>query len=285
MTASASTSVPNGSPVRCATTSAWCTAACTAAISATAQATSRNVTPGHSNAAPSSARADNGTIRAQRGTASLSAGLLTTTGGPALCLRAPGYRVGSGLCKAGARAGSRASSTSRTITSANALLAWMALLAPSLSSNSASSPLAARTITGMPGVQRAGGLDHRTHVGAVGRGHHQHAGIGDVRLHQRRGIAGVARHRMHAALRSASTRSRFWSTTMNGTSRAANIAGRCAGRPSRSRPAPPAWPGSVDRWTTAVRPADRRAPRAGAPPPSAPGSTAGPARRARTSAD
>ena len=55
VTASASTSVPNGSPTRCATTSAWYTAACTAAISATAQATSRNVPPGHSHAAPSSA--------------------------------------------------------------------------------------------------------------------------------------------------------------------------------------------------------------------------------------
>jgi len=46
VTATASTKVPNGSPTRCATTSAWCTAVNTAAHSATPTNASSSPLPG-----------------------------------------------------------------------------------------------------------------------------------------------------------------------------------------------------------------------------------------------
>src|SRR5262245_33141491 len=66
VTASASTRVPKGSPTRCATTSAWCTAATTAPASPAAQSAPSRAPNGSSIAAASSASASGGTIRGQR---------------------------------------------------------------------------------------------------------------------------------------------------------------------------------------------------------------------------
>ncbi len=68
VTASARTSVPNGSPTRCATISAWCTAATTAPTSATPQAMPSSAPNGSFSAAASSPTASSGTITGQRDT-------------------------------------------------------------------------------------------------------------------------------------------------------------------------------------------------------------------------
>src|SRR5579859_6873306 len=67
VTATASTSVPNGSPTRCATTSAWCTAVNTAAHSATPISASSNPLPGKAYAMPSTIHATKGAAMVQRG--------------------------------------------------------------------------------------------------------------------------------------------------------------------------------------------------------------------------
>src|SRR6185437_10183153 len=67
VTATASTSVPNGSPVRCATTSAWCTAVNTAAHSAAPTSASNSALPGIAYAAPSTTHAITGAAMVQRG--------------------------------------------------------------------------------------------------------------------------------------------------------------------------------------------------------------------------
>src|SRR5262245_54460180 len=67
VTATASTSVPKGSPTRWATTSAWCTAAITAPISAGTHSAASSAPIGSAKAAASSAAAAAGTSRAQSG--------------------------------------------------------------------------------------------------------------------------------------------------------------------------------------------------------------------------
>src|SRR6185369_10034210 len=66
VTASARMSVPNGSPTRCATTSAWWTAATTAAISAGAASQTSNAPSGSRNAAATTATAASGATTLQR---------------------------------------------------------------------------------------------------------------------------------------------------------------------------------------------------------------------------
>ncbi|MCY1230416.1 hypothetical protein D9M68_585870 [compost metagenome] len=67
VTAIASTSVPNGSPTLCATTSAWCTAANTAPASATATSAISQPWPGISQASASVAAAAAGAPTVQAG--------------------------------------------------------------------------------------------------------------------------------------------------------------------------------------------------------------------------
>ena len=67
VTATASTSVPNGSPVRCATTSAWWTAANTVATSAAAAAAARKPTTGANGVTARIAQAAAGNAHAHHG--------------------------------------------------------------------------------------------------------------------------------------------------------------------------------------------------------------------------
>jgi hypothetical protein len=62
----ASTSVPNGSPTRCATTSAWCTAARTAPIKATPESAESQPLSGRNHAVMSKATAARGAIQSKR---------------------------------------------------------------------------------------------------------------------------------------------------------------------------------------------------------------------------
>src|SRR4051794_34463028 len=69
VTATASTSDPNGSPTRCATTSAWCTAASTAPTSTTATSSAGTVGSDRPQLTASTSRATTGTtvVQARRG--------------------------------------------------------------------------------------------------------------------------------------------------------------------------------------------------------------------------
>ena len=67
VTAKASTSVPRGSPTRCATTSAWCTAAMTVATRATPHSTASNVPTPAACAATSKASDNTGMSQVQSG--------------------------------------------------------------------------------------------------------------------------------------------------------------------------------------------------------------------------
>src|SRR5262245_33868456 len=67
VTATARTSVPNGSPVRCATTSAWYTAANTVAIRAAPAAAAKRLPPPTKGVATSITQANAGHVHAHQG--------------------------------------------------------------------------------------------------------------------------------------------------------------------------------------------------------------------------
>ena len=134
----------------------------------------------------------------------------------------------------------------------------------SFDSRRASSSLCVRSAISIAGIQGAGDLRHPAHRDRIRGRDHQHAGVRDMRLDQDGGVGGISRDRGNVLFAQLAAPARGSARPPRRGRPAPTAPGQCDARRGRSPPAPPARKGSVRRWSSAARRADRRgAPGAG----------------------